>query len=534
MKIKKSLFILFIFLFTGFYINGQTYYSISPSSKKSREDKQAVVIIKTNVVNASVYINGKYCGSSDLTITDLSEGYYRLRIEKNGYETAYVRIRAVKGYTYSYYVSLEKIVGYIAVSGIHNNSIVYIDESKQYGTGEWTVSTGYHTVKIREFGYYDYEETVYVQKKRVTVVNPVYKSCPFEISDFEVSKKIINPEYSNGFGRTEISFEVSNTGKALVYAADSFDNIVWYTSYDSFDTWEQSCTWPGTNLDGIPLPDGDYTIVLTDDENYYETEIVTLDRSVNIPLVNYTKSGSGTGTLPGAYNFNQSFYSVFAYVYPEFTISLAGAGFYETGLGGGFYADFAKCVELGFSAEGFIGLKNEEAPFSLNASFKYTYSKELEPLNYFNVSGLLRYGYSGTSRYADYGFDCGNGLGAGVVIGREFNRFYFGLSSEYVLSAAQGILTQRDDVWKNGLTLNYKPVKTVLLGGWTALNSLVCYKNELKEVQQPQWLRAVEAGLEVSVMPGSSSMLLDLKLSGVFVKNEDPLLNAKFGLSYLF
>ncbi|MBQ4378644.1 MAG: PEGA domain-containing protein [Treponema sp.] len=43
-------------------------------------------VFKTNVKNVSVYLNGNLQGRTNLTISSLVEGYYLLRLEKEGYQ----------------------------------------------------------------------------------------------------------------------------------------------------------------------------------------------------------------------------------------------------------------------------------------------------------------------------------------------------------------------------------------------------------------------------------------------------------------
>ncbi|MCQ2576635.1 MAG: PEGA domain-containing protein [Treponema sp.] len=537
LKSKKSLFVLLVLLFCGNFAFSADYESISPTKKASRDDGKAVVIIRSNASDASVYLNGSLYGKTDLTITSLAPGYYKLKIEKDGYEPRYVQIQARRDYTLTYTVNLERLVGYVDFSGLTSDSLVYIGGARKTSFPV-EMPVGDYQVRVRRFGYEDFYKSVTVYKRKTAVVTPKYYVAPFEISDFSISKKVINPDYSNGFGRTEISFEVTNTGHAELYVTDAYDNVVWYTNWNSFSTWEQSCTWKGTNNSGDVVPDGEYRIILTDNEAFTEEGIVKVDRTVSFPLVNYTKSGSGIGSLPAAFRLTQNFVVPFMYVTPEMQFGNSKSGYYNTAIGGGLYMDLFNHLEFGIAGEGYIGLDVEGSGWGFNTNMKYSFSSEVSSGEYLCIGALVRYGLSGVNTYAPYGIDTGNGIGLGGVIGFDSNKSYTGFSSEFIWGAPNGALANgygKCSVWKNGVVVTGKLSKSFSVSAWAALHSCFGLYNEDGTITEGTlWTRGKEAGVEISGVPGSSSLIMSLKIKALMIEKENPYVSAQFGLSYLF
>lgn len=65
------------------------------------------VIFKTNVKACRIYLNGNFQGVSKLTLNNLIEGFYLLRVEKDGYKSQENFIYAERGKEKSFYIELE-------------------------------------------------------------------------------------------------------------------------------------------------------------------------------------------------------------------------------------------------------------------------------------------------------------------------------------------------------------------------------------------------------------------------------------------
>ena len=64
-------------------------------------------IFKTNVKSCSIFVNGNFQGRSNLTLTNLVEGYYLLRVEKDGYDYQENFVYVENGKAKTFYVELQ-------------------------------------------------------------------------------------------------------------------------------------------------------------------------------------------------------------------------------------------------------------------------------------------------------------------------------------------------------------------------------------------------------------------------------------------
>ena len=477
-----------------------------PDTKKRRDDDYVGVIIKTNIEDAIIYIDGQSVGKSPFASVELSARYYDVEIRRSGYDTIKCRIHPKKYYTYTYNFVLIKTCGYITVRGMPQGSSVYVD-GVSHSSYPLEVDPGNHTVKVRKFGYEDYVKDVYVANHKTAAVDVSMKVSPFSISRFKVSKSVINPDYSSAIGKTEFSFYVTNTGSAILSVSDRYGNIVWDHRYSSFSTWEQSITWNGTGSGGERLPDGVYTVKLTSYENEY-TERVKIDRSLSYPLEAYTSFGSGIGTMPFAFASEVNYVKLFADVGPVITAQDNKASLQAIPVTLGMVIDFAHHFEIAGSVGPniIVGNSTEQTSVKASGSFKGSGSARITSDLSLNFAGFAGYNYN---LLEDTGFAVG--LSAGI----ETSDFYAGATGEYIFTGAG-----KDDAYKYGAAVSFIPSKTFKLSGWGAIRNNTTF----------------EAGLEFVSMPANSSVSIDAKAwmeSGI-TSQKNVTISGKIGLSYLF
>lgn len=523
MKMRKVVLFLVVLLECCFAF-AETYEMRYPDGKKARDDRLAAVRIETNIQGASVYIEGKLVGKTNLFLDDLNGAYYNIEIRKDGYDTIRCRIEAKRRYTYTYRFTLVKTCGYVTVKNKPSNATVYIDGiSVSYFPHE--VTPGSHTVKIRKFGYDDFEKTVVVPNHRTVDVDPVLRVSPFEIRNFRVSKGTINPDHKGGIGKTTISFYVTNNGYADITAKDRYGNVVWEYSFDSFSTWEHSVSWDGRGYYGESLPDGEYTVELSSGSYHFEKP-VKISRAYSYPLISYTPSGSGFGTSAYAFaseaNFVKPFVDFGVMLYPN---SEKGSSIYSLPLDFGMIINFAKSFEMAGSVGFAYKSCFETLPVSFNFSLKGTGVAEIDSEKSLCYAGFVRYGHNNVYEYAPEGVDFGNGLGFGASVGIDSKSFYAGVSAEYVLAATIDKSTLKKDSVVSGNILNYGaavsvyPAKSVRLNGWGTVHNMDTF----------------EVGAGIVAMPASGSLCVDGKVMAFIKKNNNnPLLTGQIGLSYLF
>lgn len=97
-----------------------------------REIRSGNVAVNTNVA-ADVYLNNKLYGRSDITLRDLPEGTYALRLVANGYETYTSNITVRAGQTTPVNVTLQAVRYSVRVTSNVNGALVFVN-GKQSGT----------------------------------------------------------------------------------------------------------------------------------------------------------------------------------------------------------------------------------------------------------------------------------------------------------------------------------------------------------------------------------------------------------------
>ena len=84
---KRQIFLFLILIFTAFcgaVLSAQE--SLEPERLYEIEGHKTVLEIFANQPDVNVFLNGIYQGRTNLTIYDLTPGFYQLKLEKEGYE----------------------------------------------------------------------------------------------------------------------------------------------------------------------------------------------------------------------------------------------------------------------------------------------------------------------------------------------------------------------------------------------------------------------------------------------------------------
>ena len=82
------------------------------------EKMQTVISVRSNVQGAAVFLNNEYQGTVPLNISGLAAGIYELRLEKQGYSNSAYMIYVSEGRSFSYYVPLERSIGFLVFSSL--------------------------------------------------------------------------------------------------------------------------------------------------------------------------------------------------------------------------------------------------------------------------------------------------------------------------------------------------------------------------------------------------------------------------------
>ena len=105
MKFLKILMILWALLAAGFLYAED---AVEPEKIYEIQNYKSAVEIAANMPDVNVFLNDTFQGRTNLTIYDLTPGYYVLRLEKSGYEPREVTIYVKPHYGQRYFFEITK------------------------------------------------------------------------------------------------------------------------------------------------------------------------------------------------------------------------------------------------------------------------------------------------------------------------------------------------------------------------------------------------------------------------------------------
>ena len=124
------------------------------------------LVIKSQPVNATVFVNEQQRGTTPLTITVLPNVDYKLRFTKPGYRSLSRSARVTAGESKTLTVGLQAILATVHLDVNPKTAMVIVD-GKFQGHGDQTLSltTASHTIEVKESGYKPYVLTITPQAK---------------------------------------------------------------------------------------------------------------------------------------------------------------------------------------------------------------------------------------------------------------------------------------------------------------------------------------------------------------------------------
>ena len=216
--------------------------------------------VLTDPANAEVWIDGDFKGLSPFVFEDISVGWHRIILRKEGYYESSGWVEFT-GDLLLYQISLTEIIGFLQISATPADVTVTVD-GQEIPAGTQQVRAGTHQVTVKSFGYTPYTASVVINEKAVTALSVALQPAPFDVSDFSIPKTAVNPANPGLIGSIEASFSVTGPGKGEIHVTDATGADVYTRALPDFTTWEQSFTWDVHTATGLALPDGVYTIAI--------------------------------------------------------------------------------------------------------------------------------------------------------------------------------------------------------------------------------------------------------------------------------
>jgi hypothetical protein len=182
-----------------------------------------------------------------------------LTLEKEGYYSKTVWI-SYSGSRASFDFYLEEIIGFLRVTTVPPGAEINFGSSWIPAGKQHEIAVGSHIVHVRAFGFEEKSIAVNIRKGRTTVLSVDLKEVGFALSNLEADKLAFNPRNPGPLGRVHIRFRISGPGCGRAVIVDSRNRIVMSRGLGTFTSWEQGFDWDGRDRQGVPLPDGTYTV----------------------------------------------------------------------------------------------------------------------------------------------------------------------------------------------------------------------------------------------------------------------------------
>ncbi len=499
MTIKKTLSLLLVLF--SFSLYAQTH---DADSLRSLPQGNTKIIIQSNVADAEVYLNGIFYGNTSITIADLTPGFYKLDVKKNGYETRQVHILVKDGQEQTYYIELKKYTGFVFFTSNVPHTIFYIDNEIVYDNKN-ELAEGRHTVQAVSFGYKTLQKEIFVFHNTIQTIEFSLEKADFTISALRANKASFNPQLNGYLGKIILTFSVTAPGEAVLTIIDENGEAVRKQLLNNFNTWTQSFIWDGKDDTGNYIKDGQYTVTLKND-NQTLACAVTIDSSIRLPVSQITIWGSGSLATPQAtmYPSQTSLVQIDA----GSTEKFSSKSFYSLPLSFSFASTPLSFLEYSFTIKAFSAMENTPVNFSAAIKSGSTIKKGLNTA--FNWAVILKTGFSSQPLWAPYGICRENGSGLGFCFGFDSKNFYAGTSTLFVTGSENGSIKKGDAALKNSITFQNKGQK---LNSAIDLGINSCYIEK-----SVKYIQCVECGTFISYLLNSNNAYINFSQDFILYK----------------
>jgi hypothetical protein len=256
--------------------------------------------INTNPHGVRVFINGIDRGLTPFTLENLPAGEHQIRLSREGFRERSFNVTVSDTSRLLIFIEMEEIRGTALISvyrqpgspeDIALNPGIFIGALNETITAPQenrvlvNLSAGFHTIRVRAFGWEDALATVLIHDNQTTVLDIYMSTAPLRISNLTQSRRRFNPKNSGNLGITEYRFEVSAHGAGTITIKNSGGYVIHTEQLMQFDTWVQRITWNGRDQDGNPQPQGFYTVSIDAQQGFDGTQ----ETSINIVTeINYS------------------------------------------------------------------------------------------------------------------------------------------------------------------------------------------------------------------------------------------------------
>lgn len=231
-------------------------------AEEEEEEPEYGIRVVTRPSGADVSVNREFVGRSPIIVTDLTPGTYRLAIEKAGFHGEVRWVELTKDTLVVIDADLEPITGFLAVTTEPADAAVHAD-GEQLDSTVTELPVGEYRLTVRAFGYEPFTRRVSIEDGETTRLHVALETAEFDVEGFSLSRRAFSPTNPGRLGTTRFSFRVTAPGSGSITVLDAEGSAVWTHRFSDFRTWEQGVTWDGRTAEGEPLPDGEYSVLLS-------------------------------------------------------------------------------------------------------------------------------------------------------------------------------------------------------------------------------------------------------------------------------
>jgi hypothetical protein len=246
------------------------YESEKPVPKEPRQEKPTCptsrstgLMITTTPLGVRVYIGNIYLGTTPLVLEGSTRrkliGRHELTLSIDDYYSKTVWIE-YSGATASFHFVLDRISGFLQFADVPPHAEINFGSTWSPVGRRYELAVGSQSFRIRAFGFEEGSIAVDIQEGRTTVLPIDLKETDFTISNLEADKPAFHPRNPGLLGSVRIRFRVSGPGSGGATIVDSRNRIVMSRYFGAFTTREQDFNWDGRDRQGVPVPDGTYTV----------------------------------------------------------------------------------------------------------------------------------------------------------------------------------------------------------------------------------------------------------------------------------
>jgi hypothetical protein len=149
--------------------------------------------------------------------------------------------------------------GSLAIDGLESGSSIYVDGVYHLGS-RLSLAPGSHELRIKRFGYRDFEAEVNILLDRATTLRVDYERAPFSISSLDVEPSAFDPADPGYLGSCVIRVQVAAPGEFRAWVLDSGGAPLRDLGSYSLNSPAWDIRWDGRDGAGRILPAGGYLV----------------------------------------------------------------------------------------------------------------------------------------------------------------------------------------------------------------------------------------------------------------------------------